>query len=153
MRIISKLIPLFIIVPLVELAILIQIGKWLGVWETIGLCIITGVLGAILVQIEGFKICAKLQAELVQLRMPTNQLIDGVLILIGGIMLLTPGILTDLIGLTLLLPFSRPLYRAWLKKKFEKKILFVGQNNYQSQRKKAEVKVIEERGKVYGNKG
>ena len=131
MRIISKLIPLFIIVPLVELAILIQIGKWLGVWETIGLCIITGVLGAILVQIEGFKICAKLQAELVQLRMPTNQLIDGVLILIGGIMLLTPGILTDLIGLTLLLPFSRPLYRAWLKKKFEKKILFVGQNNYQ----------------------
>lgn len=144
MRIISKLIPLFIIVPLVELAILIQIGKWLGVWETIGLCILTALVGAFLVKSEGLRIWLKLQSELMQGRMPTDQLIDGVLILIGGIMLLTPGVVTDLIGLTMLIPFTRFFYRAWLKKKFEKKIRFVGQNNYQDQRKKAEVKVIED---------
>lgn len=76
--------------------------------------------------------------------MPADPLIDGVLILIGGIMLLTPGVITDLVGLTLLIPFTRFLYRRWLKNKFEKKIRFVGQSGYYGQRKKAEVKVIEE---------
>jgi UPF0716 protein FxsA len=143
MKLLSKLIPLFIIIPLVELAVLIQIGKWLGVWDTIWLCIITAILGAFLVKLEGLRVWLKLQVELMQGRMPTNQLIDGVLILVGGIMLLTPGVITDLIGLTLLLPFTRSLYRTWLKRKFEKKIQYVGQNYYQDKRKKAEVNVIE----------
>ena len=76
--------------------------------------------------------------------MPADSLIDGVLILSGGILLLVPGIITDLIGLTLLIPFTRLLYRKWLKKKFEKNIRNVGQSYYQNQRKKAEVRVIEE---------
>ncbi|MBU1131030.1 FxsA family protein [Patescibacteria group bacterium] len=139
----AKLVPLFIIVPLVELALLIQIGKWLGVWETIGLCIVTGILGAFLVQVEGLRIWAKLQAELIQQKMPANQLIDGVLILIGGLLLLTPGIITDFIGFTLLLPFTRPLYRNYLKKKFERRMRGVGYVYHQSQRKQAEVKVVE----------
>lgn len=139
-----KFIPLFIIIPLVELAILIQIGRWIGVWDTIWLCIITAIAGGFLVQSEGLRVWLKLQAELTQGKMPTDQLIDGVLILTGGIMLLAPGIITDLIGLTLLLPFTRFLYRRWLKNKFEKKIRFVGQSGYYGQRKKAEVKVIEE---------
>jgi len=144
MRIISKLIPLFIIVPLAELAILIQLGRWIGVWDTIWLCIITAIAGGFLVQLEGLKVWLKLHVELIQGKMPTDQLIDGVLILTGGIMLLVPGIITDLIGLTLLLPFTRFLYRGWLKKKYEKRVRFVGQSGYYGQRKKAEVKVIED---------
>lgn len=143
MNILSKLIPLFIITPLIELAILIQVGKWIGVWETIGLCVLTGILGAVLVQLEGFRIWTKLQLELMQFKMPTDQLIDGVLILIGGVVLLTPGIITDLIGFTLLLPFTRPIYRGYLKKKFEKKFRSAGQSFNQNQRKEVEVKVIE----------
>ena len=143
MKLLNRLIPLLIIGPLVELALLIQIGKWIGIGGTFGLCILTAIIGAFLVQREGLKIWLKLQNELIQGRMPGNQLIDGVLILIGGIMLLVPGIITDLIGLTLLAPFTRPLYRVWLKKKFERKIQFTGQNYYQGERRKAEIEVIE----------
>ena len=149
--IISKLIPLFIIVPLVELALLIQVGKWIGVWQTIILCIVTGILGALLVQLEGIKVWAKLQYEVMQFRMPTKEMIDGVLILIGGIVLLTPGVITDLIGFSLLLPFTRPLYRNYIKKRYEGKFKNVSQNFNQEQRKKAEVKVIEN--KEYVDKG
>jgi len=152
MTILSKFIPLLIIIPLVELALLIQVGKLIGVWETIGLCVITGVLGAILVKLEGIKVWAKLQYELMQFRMPTKEMIDGLLILIGGILLLTPGIITDLIGFSLLLPFTRPLYRNYLNKKYEGKLKNVNQNFNQGQRKQAEVKVIEDMGKEYGGK-
>lgn len=144
MKFVAKLIPLFIIIPLMELALLIQIGRWLGVGETIGLCILTAMVGAYLVRLEGLRVWLKLQSELSQGRMPADQLIDGVLILAGGIMLLVPGVITDLIGLTLLLPFTRFLYRRWLKKKFEKKIQFAGQGGYYGERKRAEVDVIEE---------
>ena len=143
MILISKLIPLFIIIPLVELAILIQVGKWIGFWNTIGLVVLTGFLGAFLVQLEGVKIWSRLQYELMQFRMPTDQMIDGVLVLVGGIVLLTPGLITDLIGLTLLLPFTRIFYRKWLKNKFEKKFKRVDQAYHQSHRKKADVVEVE----------
>lgn len=143
MTFLSKLIPLFIIVPLMELALLIQIGRWIGTWEAIGLCIITGILGAFLVQLEGLRIWARLQYELLQFRMPTKEIIDGVLILIGGIVLLTPGVITDLIGFSMLLPFTRPLYRNYLKKKFEGRIHRVSQDYQEGQRKRADIKVIE----------
>ncbi len=144
MTFLSKLIPLFIIMPLVELAILIQVGKWIGAWETIGLVVITGILGAVLAQMEGLRIWGALQAELMQGKMPTNRLIDGVMILVGGILLLTPGIITDILGFTLILPFTRPFYRNWLKKKFEGRVKSVGFAHSQSQRASAEVKVIED---------
>ena len=144
MRILSKLIPLFIIIPLVELWVLIEIGKQIGAWETIGLCIVTGVLGAFLVQLEGLKVWARLQYELMQFRMPTKEIIDGVLILIGGIVLLTPGVITDFIGLTLLLPFTRPLYRNYLQRKFEGKMRSVGQDFRQGQSRSVKIKIIEE---------
>jgi len=140
MTTLSKLIPLFIITPLVELAILIQVGKWIGAWETVGLVIITGILGAVLTQMEGLRIWGALQTELMQGKMPTKKVMDGVLILVGGLLLLTPGIITDVIGFTLILPLTHLIYRNWLKNKFKGKISTV---NYHQPRKQAEVEVIE----------
>ncbi len=119
MKLLSKLIPLFIIIPLIELALLIQIGKLIGAWQTIGLVIITGILGAVLAQMEGLRTWTNLQSDLVQAKMPTDRIIDGVMILVGGILLLTPGVLTDIFGFSLILPFTRPAYRHFLKKKFK----------------------------------
>lgn len=118
----GKFLALFIIVPLLELALLIEVGKYLGVWNTIALVLITAVAGAMMMQLEGLRIWNNLQQDLLNLRMPTDNIINGVLILIGGIALLTPGIITDIIGITLLLPFTRIFYRMWLKKKFEHRV-------------------------------
>ena len=124
----SKLLALFIIIPLIELAILIQIGKIIGVWEIIFLIIITGIMGAFLAKMEGFRVYRELQNDLLNMKMPTNRIIDGVLILIGGLLLLTPGILTDLFGFSLIIPFTRIFYRNYIKKKI--KVKFKRQPNY-----------------------
>jgi len=118
MKIFSKLLPLFVIVSIIELMLLIEIGKYIGALQTIALVLLTGALGAMLVQAEGLRIWQQLQAELLNMRMPADQLIDGVLVLIGGILLITPGIITDFIGLTLIFPLTRGFYRNYFKSKF-----------------------------------
>ncbi|MCB0292521.1 MAG: FxsA family protein, partial [Calditrichaeota bacterium] len=100
----AKLLFLFIAIPLAELALLVKLGEVLGFWPTIGLVIVTGILGASLAKAQGFMIYARIQQELAAGRMPTGELLDGLLILIGGIVLLTPGLLTDLCGFALLIP-------------------------------------------------
>lgn len=113
-----KLIALFIGLPLIELAILVKLGELMGFWPTIGLVIITGFLGAYLAKLQGFWIFRRIQNELAAGRMPASELVDGLLILIGGIVLLTPGLLTDLFGFALLIPWVRRLIKAWLMAKF-----------------------------------
>jgi len=114
----GKFLSLFIIVPLLELALLIEVGKYLGAWNTIALVLVTAVAGAMMMQLEGLRVWSNLQQDLMNGRMPTHNIINGVLILIGGIVLLTPGIITDVIGITLLLPFTRVFYRKWLQGRF-----------------------------------
>jgi len=113
------LILLFIGVPFVELAILIKIGQLLGLSYTLGLVIFTGVLGAYLTRWQGFVTLRKIQEDVNSGRMPADRLLDGVLILCSGILLLTPGLITDLIGFTGLIPFSRNLVKHWLKRKIK----------------------------------
>lgn len=113
----TKLLALFIIVPLVELVILIQIGKLIGTWDTIFLIIITGIVGAFLAKLEGLKVYRDLQNDILNFKMPANKIIDGVLVLIGGLLLLTPGILTDIFGLSLIIPITRKFYRSYIKSK------------------------------------
>ena len=113
------LILLFIGTPLIELAILIKIGQSLGVGYTLGLVILTGVLGAYLARWQGFVTLRKIQEDVNNGRMPADKLIDGVLILCSGILLLTPGLITDLIGFIGLIPFSRNLVKGWLKRKLK----------------------------------
>lgn len=118
----GKLILLFIFVPIIELALLIKIGQYLGTLNTILLVIITGVAGATLAKLEGLRVLSLIQTDLLNSKMPTDRLIDGVLILVGGILLLTPGVITDVIGLLLIIPVTRPIFQKPLKKKFNSKI-------------------------------
>ena len=115
----GKLLLLFIAVPLLELAILVKLGSVFGFWPTITLVFVTGTLGALLARSQGTQVLRAIQTELSVGRMPTARLLDGLLVLIGGIVLLTPGLLTDITGLLLLLPPSRAWFKRILQRKLE----------------------------------
>lgn len=117
-----RLLALFVLLPLVELAILIQVGEWIGLLWTLALVVGTGFLGATLARRQGFRAWLAIQAELREGRMPAKELLDGLLILIGGIVLLTPGILTDLAGFALLLPTTRNAFKRGLRRRLERAI-------------------------------
>ena len=116
------LILLFTMIPLIELALLIKIGQFLGVFATIMIVIVTGVMGAYLARLQGFKTLLKIQQEANRGIMPADSLFDGVLILTSGILLLTPGLITDVIGFMGLVPFTRNLFKHWLKRKIKNMI-------------------------------
>jgi UPF0716 protein FxsA len=115
-----KLLILFIVIPIIEIAILVKMGTILGFWPTMLMVIATGILGATLARIQGFLVLTRIRTELQMGRMPAEELIDGLLILIGGILLLTPGLLTDLMGFLMLIQWSRKLFKKWLGKRFRK---------------------------------
>ena len=107
MSILGRLALLFIVVPIIELVLLIQLGQVVGLWPTLGLVVMTGVMGAALARAEGLRVLYQFQRELASGKLPGQALLDGISVLIGGAFLLTPGILTDFTGFALLLPFSR----------------------------------------------
>lgn len=113
------LILLFTLVPVIELTLLIRIGQYIGLGATIAIVVFTGVTGAYLAKMQGFITLHRIQQDVNQGRMPADKLFDGVLILLSGILLLTPGFLTDLIGFLGLIPLTRNLFKDWLKKKAE----------------------------------
>ena len=118
-----KLLMLFTIVPVVELYILVKVGQEIGTMNTVALVIITGIAGASFAKSQGAQIISKIHRSLNQGQMPGKELLQGAMILAGGILLLTPGFLTDLLGLSMLIPFTRKLYTdmtlAYFKKKFQ----------------------------------
>jgi len=113
------LILLFTLVPIAELALLIKVGQYIGVGYTLGIVVFTGVVGAYLAKMQGLFTLRRIQDDINQGRMPKDTLFDGVLILCSGILLLTPGFITDLIGFMGLIPFTRNLFKRWLKRKIE----------------------------------
>jgi UPF0716 protein FxsA len=114
-----RLLLLFVLLPLVELAVLIQVGRAIGLGWTLALVVATGFLGATLARRQGLRAWRALQDELAAGRVPGGALIDGLLILIGGIVLLTPGILTDAAGFALLMPPTRNALKRRLRRRFE----------------------------------
>ena len=118
----TKLLILFIIVPVTELYILIEVGKRIGSLTTIGIIIFTGILGAYLVKNQGFMILKKIQNDLNDGIMPGDSLIQGAIILAGGILLLTPGFVTDTVGFIFLIPASRNVLKKYLLKWLKGKI-------------------------------
>ncbi len=114
----ARLLILFTVVPLVELALLIKLGNVIGLWPTIFIVIATGVLGAALARSQGTQVISAIRAEVAEGRPPTGSLINGLLVLVGGVVLLTPGLLTDLLGFSLLIPFTRD----WFKKKLQSRL-------------------------------
>lgn len=108
-----KLLFLFTVVPLIELALLIPLGQLIGLWPTIGLVIATGLLGAVLGKLEGLRAWHAVQQDLRQGNIPADSLLDGLAVFVAGVFLITPGVLTDLVGLLLLIPaLRRPLKNA-----------------------------------------
>jgi len=112
---IIKLFLTFTIVSLTELALLIWIGKHLGVMVTIGLVILTAVIGATMAKREGMRVWGQLRNQLRAGNLPGNTILEGVLIFAGGITFLTPGFLTDSIGILCLIPVTRRLFLGWFK--------------------------------------
>jgi len=118
-----KLLLLFILTPILEMGILIELGKRFGTLYTIGLIVITGIIGASLAKSQGVQIYKNLQASLLNGELPHNHLIEGLLILIGGALLITPGILTDSLGFLLVLPWTRKLIREKAKVYFKGRVV------------------------------
>ena len=107
---------------MVELGLLIEIGSHIGTMDTIILIIVTGIIGAYLAKQQGLRTFLQIQENLRQGIMPTEELLDGLLILTAGAVLLTPGFLTDVFGFLLLIPTTRNNIKNWLKNRFQNRI-------------------------------
>ena len=114
-----KLFLLFVTLPLVELALLLVVGKYLGVLPTLLLVIVTGVGGAWLAQRQGTQAIGRIRQDLAAGRMPTDAVTDAVLIFIAGLLLMTPGVLSDVTGIVLLVPAGRLVAKYWLFRWFK----------------------------------
>jgi len=121
-----RLLLLFTVVPALELILLIQLGRYVGFWPTAALVLGTGVVGAWLARREGLKVFRAVSTEMAEGRMPTDHLLDGLLILVAGAVLLTPGLLTDAAGFILLAPPGRRLIRSAVSKAISKHIVTTG---------------------------
>ncbi|MCK4502178.1 MAG: membrane protein FxsA [Desulfuromonadales bacterium] len=117
-----KLLILFTLVPVIELYVLIEAGRQIGAAATIGMILVTGIAGAYLARSQGFDLINKIQTDLNQGKVPAQEMMDGVMILTGGLLLLTPGFCTDLFGFCLLTPVTRQFFKVWLKKWLDLKI-------------------------------
>ena len=117
------LVALFVGMPLLEIFVLIQVGQVIGPWWTILLLIVGSVVGSWLIRREGGRAWRALTSALNSGRMPARELADGALILIGGTLMLSPGFVTDAMGLVLILPLTRPLARRLLTQVITRRLL------------------------------
>ena len=113
---------LFVGVPLLELVLLIQLGQWIGLWPTLGIVVLTGVAGATLARMEGMRTLWSFRGELARGSLPSQAIFDGLAILVGAALLLTPGLLTDVVGFSLLLPPPRRWIQDRIRKRLEEQL-------------------------------
>ena len=118
----ARLLILFIIVPIIELSLFMLLGKHLGLVPTLVIIVITAVIGASLTKSQGGKALANFQNALAMGKMPHKEMVDGLLVLIAGAVLLTPGFLTDTVGFLLLLPPVRAVVRGIVSEKLAKRV-------------------------------
>jgi UPF0716 protein FxsA len=102
----------FVAVPLIEIGLFIQVGGWLTLWPTLAIVLATGVIGTVLVRAQGLRVLAELRQSLGQMRDPLSPLAHGAMILVAGVLLLTPGFFTDAVGFLLLVPALRQMIIA-----------------------------------------
>jgi UPF0716 protein FxsA len=113
----------FIITPILEIYVIIQVGQVIGAWWTILLLIADSVFGSWLIKREGRRAWRALTTAIESGRMPATELADGALILVGGTLMLSPGFVTDAVGILLILPFTRPFARAALTRVVARRLL------------------------------
>ena len=114
-----KLFLAFTIIPIIEIYLLIEIGSMFGALTAVTLVILTGFLGAFLARMQGLQTLYRIQESLREGRMPSGELLDALLIVIAGLVLLTPGLLTDSAGFLLLIPATRNSIKYWLRRQIE----------------------------------
>ena len=114
---------LLLVVPVLEIAAIIAVGRVIGGWETLALLILESLLGAWLVRREGARAWQALSTALTTGQMPSRQLADAALVLVGGTLLLTPGFLTDIVGFFFILPVTRPFARRLLERAVARRLL------------------------------
>ena len=114
----------FIVVPMVEIAVLIQVGSALGFWNTIALLLLVSLVGAWLTRHEGFYVLRRIREQLERGRIPGDELVDGGLVLAAGLLLLTPGFVTDGVGLLLLFPPTRAPVRALVRRRLGLRVAY-----------------------------
>ena len=117
-----RLFLLFTIVPIIEVWLLIKIGRVIGPLPTVAILLAVSLAGAWLARSQGFRVIVAIRDELAAGRLPAAHILDGAFILTGGILLLTPGFFTDFVGLFFLLPPSRNLLKIWLRRWLENKL-------------------------------
>ena len=117
---------LFITVPLVEVWVLLTVGGLLGAWPTVAIIFTTGVVGAAMARYEGTRALQRVQKALSEGRLPGAEIVSGLLVLVGGVLLLTPGLLTDAVGFSCLIPLTREPMAALLRNRLAKHITTQG---------------------------
>ncbi|NOZ23799.1 MAG: FxsA family protein [Planctomycetes bacterium] len=117
-----RLILLFTVTPFVELALLIEVGKRVGFLATLSIVIVTGIVGSILARSQGLRLLRQIRLDLSAGILPTDALLHGLMILVAGALLITPGLLTDATGFLLLLPPIRSLLSEYIKRWLRRKI-------------------------------
>lgn len=105
---------IFIIVPAIEISVLIALGHFVGGWTTFGLILLSGFLGVYFAKREGRKVLEYAKFEWSQGQLPAQHLLDGICIFLGGILLITPGFITDIFGFLLVFPYTRPIFKVML---------------------------------------
>lgn len=118
----AKLFLAFTIIPLLELLVLIPLGQEIGVWPTIAIVVATAATGAWLGKMQGLGAWKRIQGELASGQLPGDSILDGLLILIACTLLITPGVLTDVVGIALLIPPARKPIKKYLKRRFTKQL-------------------------------
>lgn len=117
-----RLVLLFVVVPFVELFILLKLADLISGWRTFAIVVITGVIGASLAKHQGWNVIQRIQRETREGQLPTTTLVDALMIFVAGALLITPGILTDVFGFSLLVPACRSVYRRWLMAWLRKRV-------------------------------
>jgi UPF0716 protein FxsA len=119
---ILALLALFIVVPLAELYVILKVGDWLGILPTIGLLAADSVLGSLLLRSQGRAVWRRFTETMAAGRVPRREVMDGVLVIFGGAFLITPGFLTDVAGLLMLLPPTRALIRRRVERRLGRRV-------------------------------
>lgn len=117
-----KLFILFTVVPLIELLLLMWLWSVTSFLFTLAVIIVSGIVGAAMARREGMHVWMQGQREMAMGRFPADSMIDGLIVLVGGALLITPGILTDIVGFSTLVPPIRAIYRGWLKRNFRGRV-------------------------------
>ncbi|MEH7300423.1 FxsA family protein [Neobacillus drentensis] len=113
---------LIIVIPAIDIGVLLLSGKTIGVWPTIAIIILTGVLGAYMAKREGLQTIRRAREQLRYGEIPSEAVLDGICIIIGGTLLITPGFVTDLTGFLLLFPLTRRPFKYLIKNLWRKSI-------------------------------